>query len=66
MNNKKMYNFFLVSLVVLVYLLVTLGLYIFQRGLLYHPVENNNYGDKLTVNFEKVKIKPISKVIKIK
>ncbi len=56
MNKKKMYNLFLVSLVVLVYLLVTLGLYIFQRGLLYHPVENNYYGDKLTVNIEKVKI----------
>ena len=56
MNNKKMYNLFLVSLVVLVYLLVTLGLYIFQRSLLYHPVENNYYGDKLTVNIEKVKI----------
>ena len=56
MKNKKMYNLFLVSLVVLVYLLVTLGLYIFQRSLLYHPVENNYYGDKLTVNIEKVKI----------
>ena len=56
MNKKKMYNLFLVSLVVLVYFLVTLGLYIFQRNLLYHPVENNYYGDKLTVNIEKVKI----------
>jgi hypothetical protein len=56
MNNKKMYNFFLVSLVVLVYLVVTLGLYIFQRSLLYHPTENNYYGDKLTVKIEKVKI----------
>ena len=56
MNKKKMYNLFLVSLVVLVYLLVTLGLYIFQRSLLYHPVEHNYYGDKLTVNIEKVKI----------
>ena len=56
MNNKKMYNLFLVSLVVLVYLLVTLGLYIFQRNLLYHPTENNYSGDKLTVNIEKVKI----------
>ena len=51
-----MYNLFLVSLVVLVYLLVTLGLYIFQRNLLYHPAENNYSGDKLTVNIEKVKI----------
>ena len=57
MNKKKMYNLFLVSLVVLVYLLVTLGLYIFQRNLLYHPTENNYYGDKLTVKIEKVKIK---------
>ena len=56
MNKKKMYNFFLVSLVVLVYFLVTLGLYIFQRDLLYHPVENNYYGDKLSVNIEKVNI----------
>ena len=56
MNKKKMYNLFLVSLVVLVYFLVTLGLYIFQRNLLYHPVENNYYGDKLSVNIEKVNI----------
>ena len=56
MNNKKMYNLFLVSLVFLVYLLVTLGLYIFQRNLLYHPAENNYSGDKLTVNIKKVKI----------
>jgi len=56
MNKKKMYNLFLISLVVLVYLLVTLGLYVFQRNLLYHPTENNYSGDKLTVNIEKVKI----------
>jgi len=56
MNNKIMYNFFLIGLVILVYLLVTLGLYIFQRSLLYHPMENNYSGDKLTVKIEKVKI----------
>jgi len=56
MNNKKMYNLFLVSLVIIVYLLVTVSLYIFQRSLLYHPAENNYFGDKLTVNIEKVKI----------
>ena len=56
MKNKKMYNLFLVSLVVLVYFLATLGLYIFQRSLLYHPTENNYGGDILTVNIEKVKI----------
>ena len=51
-----MYNLILVSIVVLVYFFATLGLYIFQRSLLYHPTENNYYGDKLTVNIEEVKI----------
>ena len=56
MKNKKMYNLFLISLVFLVYFLVSLGLYVFQRNLLYHPMENNYSGDTLTVNIEKVKI----------
>ena len=56
MNNKKMYILYIVSLVVLVYFFATLGLYIFQRSLLYHPTENNYDGDKLTVNIEEVKI----------
>ena len=57
MRNTKMYNLFLISLVVLVYLSVTLGLYFFQRSLLYHPMENNYSGDKLSVKIEKVNIK---------
>jgi len=56
MNKKKMYSLYIVSLVVLVYFFITLGLYIFQRSLLYHPTENNYDGDKLTVNIEEVKI----------
>ena len=56
MNNKKMYSLFLVSLVILVYFFATLGLYVLQRSLLYHPTENNYYGDDLTVNIEKVKV----------
>ena len=56
MRNTKMYNLFLISLVFLVYFLVSLGLYVFQRNLLYHPTENNYGGDRLTVNIEKVKI----------
>ena len=56
MNNKKMYILFLVILVSLVYFFASLGLYIFQRDLLYHPTENNYDGDKLTVNIEEVKI----------
>ena len=57
MRNTKMYNLFLISLVAIVYLTVTLGLYFFQRSLLYHPTENNYSGDKLTVKIEKVNIK---------
>ena len=56
MNNKKMYILFLVILVSLVYFFTSLGLYIFQRDLLYHPTENNYDGDKLTVNIQEVKI----------
>ena len=56
MNKKKMYTLFLVNLVILVYFFTTLGLYVFQRSLLYHPTENNYYGDDLTVNIEKVKV----------
>ena len=54
MNNKKMYILFLVILVSLVYFFASLGLYIFQRDLLYHPTENNYDGDRLSVNIEKV------------
>ena len=54
MKNKKMYNLFLISLVFSLFL-VSLGLYVFQRNLLYHPTENNYSGDTLTVNIEKVK-----------
>ena len=56
MNNKKMYILYLVILVSLVYFFASLGLYIFQRDLLYHPTENNYDGDKLTVNIQEVKI----------
>ena len=56
MSKKSMYNLFLVGLVLLVYLSVTFGLYIYQRSLLYHPIENNYYGDKMTVEVKKVKI----------
>ena len=56
MNKKKMYILLIVSLVILIYLIITFSLYSFQRKLLYHPVENNYFGDKLTVQVDKVKI----------
>jgi fermentation-respiration switch protein FrsA (DUF1100 family) len=43
--------------VLVVYLVITLSLYLFQRNLLYYPSENNYSGDRLTVPIEKVKIK---------
>jgi len=42
---------------VLVYLLILISTYIFQRNLLYHPTENNYFGDQLVVEIKKVKIK---------
>ena len=57
MNKKKMYIWSIVSLVVLIYLIITFILYFSQRSLLYHPTENNYSGDKLTVSIDKIKIK---------
>ena len=57
-NLIKMNYFTLILLVfVIIYLLILLSTYIFQRNLLYHPRENNYSGDKLIVPIKKVKIK---------
>ena len=40
-----------------IYLLILVLLFIFQRNLMYHPNENNYFGDKLEVNIEQVNIK---------
>ncbi len=55
----KFKNIFLkVTLVLsIIYFLVLIILFFFQRNLLYHPNENNYFGDKLEVNVEKIKIK---------
>ena len=49
--------YFSLILLLLVYLVITSCLYLFQRSLLYHPTENNYYGDVLKVSIEKIKIK---------
>ena len=41
----------------LIYFFILISTYVFQRNLLYHPKENNYFGDKLLVSIEKVKIK---------
>ncbi len=57
-NLLKM-NYFTLILLILVsiYFFILISTYLFQRSLLYHPMENNYFGDKLTVSIEKVKIK---------
>jgi len=41
---------------VIIYFLILISIYLFQRNLLYHPTENNYSGDTLLVSVEKVKI----------
>ena len=43
--------------IIVIYVSVLVILFIFQRNLMYHPSENNYFGDKLKVNIEKVTIK---------
>ena len=43
--------------IVVVYTSVLVILFIFQRNLMYHPQENNYFGDKLEVEVQKVQIK---------
>ncbi len=44
------------STLLLIYLIISIVLFFYQRSLLYHPVENNYSGDDLKVEIEKVKI----------
>jgi uncharacterized protein len=56
---KKFKNHILHSIIVLslIYLFVLVFLFFFQRSLLYHPNENNYFGDKLKVDVEEVQIR---------
>ena len=51
--NKIYFSFILL---LIIYLIITSLLYFFQRNLLYHPNENNYYGDELKVPIKKIKI----------
>ena len=55
MNKKKMSLFYIIELILILYLIVTLSIYIFQRKLLYHP-NTNNYlkGDGLIHSFKNI------------
>jgi uncharacterized protein len=54
---KKNFFLYIIIVIPLIYLSVLVCLFIFQRNLLYHPNENNYYGDKLKVDIEEVQIK---------
>ena len=56
---KKTKNFilYIIIFISLIYLSILFLLFFFQRSLLYHPNENNYFGDKLKVNIEKVQIR---------
>ena len=57
-NLLKMNYFVLILLIfIVIYFFILISTYLFQRNLLYHPGENNYFGDQLTVSIEKVKIK---------
>ena len=45
-----------ILIIFVIYFLVLVFLYFYQRSLLYHPNENNYSGDKISVDIEKVKI----------
>ena len=54
---KMNYITLILSVFIATYLFILIFTYIFQRNLLYHPGENNYFGDQLQVSIKKVKIK---------
>ena len=48
--------FLLIQIIVLVYFLILVFLYFYQRNLMYHPDENNYFGDQLSVDIKEVKV----------
>ena len=55
LKRRNFYLEFFIGIIV-IYISVLILLFIFQRSLMYHPLENNYSGDKLNVEVEKVKI----------
>ena len=52
----KEYLLKLILIILIAYFSLLFIIFIFQRKLLYHPKENNYFGDELKVKIEKVKI----------
>ena len=55
-KNLGVYLLKLILIIFVIYFLLLVFLYFYQRNLLYHPNENNYSGDKISVDIEKVKI----------
>ena len=55
LKRRNIYLEFIIGIVA-IYLSVLILLFIFQRSLMYHPLENNYSGDKLKVEVEKINI----------
>ena len=55
-KNFGVYFLQFILTIFVIYFLVLVFLYFYQRNLLYHPNENNYSGDKISVDIEKVKI----------
>ena len=54
--------FLLIQIITLLYLIILIFLYFYQRNLMYHPNENNYFGDKLSIDIKKVKIETDDKI----
>ena len=46
----------LIQIIILIYILILAFLYFYQRNLMYHPDENNYFGDQLSVDIKEVKV----------
>ena len=46
----------LFQIIIFVYFLILIFLYFYQRNLMYHPDENNYFGDQLSVDIKEVKV----------
>jgi len=46
----------LIQIIILIYILILVFLYFYQRDLMYHPDENNYFGDQLSVDIKEVKV----------
>ena len=55
LKRRNFYLEFIIGIIA-IYVSVLILLFIFQRSLMYHPLENNYSGDRMEVEVEKVKI----------